>query len=241
MASSSSSWCTFVDCCGLAVTCSSQKALTLYNQALEATISWRTNCLPDLYSALEEDNGLVLAHCLVVSKQMRTCTQQPLCNGVCKLQCCGVCCRLLHGWHSLDHHLILKVKTQIKVHNNYRGFNIDHLQWMWLWYVAVAMLVYTNVLWWLRETFSHCCAWMYAASYSDMACILWLYMCVCCKYTNFVGIATCVHVRALQRCEKCFLNHWHFVYTNMANTTQMYPESERNIRSCKWSILFILL
>ena len=79
MASSSSST-TRVDCCGLAVTCSSQKALTLYNQALEATISWRTNCLPDLYSALEEDNGLVLAHCLVVSKQMRTCTQQPLCN-----------------------------------------------------------------------------------------------------------------------------------------------------------------
>ena len=34
-----------------------------------------------------------------------------------------------------------------------------------------------------------------------MACILLLYMCVCCKYANFVEIATCVRA---QRCEKAF-------------------------------------
>ena len=79
---------------------------------------------------------------------------------------------------------------------------MDHLQWVWLWHVTVVMLVYTNVLWWLREVFftSLC---MSADSYSDVACILWLYMCVGCKYANIIEIATCVHA---QWCEKCFLS-----------------------------------
>ena len=55
-----------VDCCGLVVTCCSEKALELFNRSLEATISWRTNCLPDVYRALKEESTFPLAHCLVV-------------------------------------------------------------------------------------------------------------------------------------------------------------------------------
>ena len=53
-----------------------------------------------------------------------------------------------------------------------------------------------------------------------------IYMCVCCKYANFVEIATCVRV---QRCENTLsLNHRNtFVYTNMATATRTYPESQR--------------
>ena len=45
-----------------------------------------------------------------------------------------------------------------------------------------------------------------AVSYSDMVCILRLYMCVCCKYANFVEIATCVRA---QRCTFCVNLHQH--------------------------------
>ena len=42
-----------------------------------------------------------------------------------------------------------------------------------------------------------------AGIYSDMACMFWLNICVCCKYANFVEIATC---NRAQWCEKCFLS-----------------------------------
>ena len=64
--------CRLVDCCGLAVTCRSEKALTLFNRSLEAAISWRTNYLPDLYRALEEDEDFPLAHCLLVNSCTRS-------------------------------------------------------------------------------------------------------------------------------------------------------------------------
>ena len=49
-------------------------------------------------------------------------------------------------------------------------------------------------------------------------------MCTCCKYANFVEIATCVRA---QQCENTLsLNHRNtFVYTNMTTATQTYPES----------------
>ena len=54
---------------------------------------------------------------------------------------------------------------------------------------------------WEKAFFASLCT--NAGSYSDMACILRLYICVCCKYANLVEIATCVRA---QRSEKRFLS-----------------------------------
>ena len=69
-----------------------------------------------------------------------------------------------------------------------------------------------------------------------MACILWLYMCVCCKYANFVEIATCVRA---QRCEKRSLpiTAIHFAYTPWHVRIRRV---NGNIRSYVVAIMFAL-
>ena len=105
---------------------------------------------------------------------------------------------------------------------------IDHLQWVWSWHVAVTMLMYTNVLRWLRESaiFSHRCARMQAATltwlaYYDFTCVYVVNM-----QTSLESLLAFVY---MQRCEKMLsLNHRNtFVYTNMATATRTYPESQR--------------
>ena len=49
---------------------------------------------------------------------------------------------------------------------------------------------------WEKAFFASLCT--NAGSHSDMTCILWLYVCVYCKYANFDEIANCVRA---QRCE----------------------------------------
>ena len=108
--------------------------------------------------------------------------------------------------------------------------------WSWRVSLAVAMLVYTNVLRWLRESvFSYRCARTQAATLV-MACILWLYMCMCCKYANFVEIATCVRA---QRCEKRFLSITaiHLCTPTWRLRHRRIRKFNGNIRSCKWSII----
>ena len=111
---------------------------------------------------------------------------------------------------------------------------IDHLQWVWS-FVAIAMLVYTNVLRWLRESvFSHRCAWTQAAT------LTWL------AYYDF----TCVYVTNMQTSLKSLLV---FVHSDVKKrflsitaihlcTPTWWPWHRRirkvngNILSYKWSI-----
>ena len=59
--------CRLVDCCGLALTCCSEKAVEYYNKALKIVLSSSGGCLDELNYAVKEDAGFVLAHCLLVS------------------------------------------------------------------------------------------------------------------------------------------------------------------------------
>ena len=112
---------------------------------------------------------------------------------------------------------------------------MDHLQWVWSWRVAIAMLVYTNVLRRLRESvFSHRCARTQAATltwlaYYDFTCVYVT------KYANFVEIAT--YVRA-QRCEKTLsLNHRNTLCTpTWRPWHRCIRKVNGNILSYKWSI-----
>ena len=55
-----------VDSCGLAMTCSSEKAVDFYNKAVKIVLSSSGGCLDELNSAVEEDDGFVLGHCFLV-------------------------------------------------------------------------------------------------------------------------------------------------------------------------------
>ena len=106
--------------------------------------------------------------------------------------------RIYRGWELEK--LVYRWIVQAGLLVHYYTACMDHLQLVWLWRVTVVMLVYTNVL---RESVFFTSLCMSADSYSDVACILWLYMCVGCKYANIVEIAICVCV---QWCEKRFLS-----------------------------------
>ena len=113
-------------------------------------------------------------------------------------------------------------------------FIIDHLQWVWSWRVAVAMLAYTNVLWWLRESIFFTSLCTNAASDSDMACIhVYDFTCVLCynMQTLLKSLLAFMHSDV-----KNAFSQSPQLYTNMAIATQTYPESHLHIRSCKWSI-----
>ena len=54
------------DCCGNALTCSSQEALELYNKALESFVSYKDDCVDSLKRIIELDENFVMTHCLLV-------------------------------------------------------------------------------------------------------------------------------------------------------------------------------
>ena len=54
------------DCCGNVLTCSSEEALSLYNEVLEAFLSSREGFIKSLKNAIKLDENFVLAHCLMV-------------------------------------------------------------------------------------------------------------------------------------------------------------------------------
>ena len=55
------------DCAGLPVTCASREALEALNEVLVAAVSFVEYPLPLARRAVDLDNNLVLAHCLLVS------------------------------------------------------------------------------------------------------------------------------------------------------------------------------
>ena len=55
-----------VDLTGYPLTCRSEKALQWFNKGVLAYVSFRENGSPMLYEALELDDSIVLAHCLLV-------------------------------------------------------------------------------------------------------------------------------------------------------------------------------
>ena len=54
------------DLTGYPVTCSDEKALKSFNDGALAVITLRENGFPMLQKALELDNSLVVAHCIIV-------------------------------------------------------------------------------------------------------------------------------------------------------------------------------
>ena len=54
------------DLTGYPLTCRSEVALQSFNEGILAYVSFRENGLPFINKALELDNSIVLAHCLMV-------------------------------------------------------------------------------------------------------------------------------------------------------------------------------
>ena len=61
--------------------------------------------------------------------------------------------RIYRGWELEK--LVYRWIVQAGLPVHYYTACMDHLQWVWLWCVTVVMLVYTNVLRWLRESVFH--------------------------------------------------------------------------------------
>ena len=56
-----------VDLTGYPLSCRNEKALQSFNDGALAYVSFRENGLPMIYQALELDDSIVLAHCLLVT------------------------------------------------------------------------------------------------------------------------------------------------------------------------------
>ena len=56
----------FTDLTGYRFTCDNEEALSWFNKGAFAYVTVRENGLPMLYEALELDDSIVLAHCVVV-------------------------------------------------------------------------------------------------------------------------------------------------------------------------------